>query len=73
MNDEFLSPAEFSKLLKASRPYPYLLVSRGLISYYKIGKLIRFKLIDVQEFLERSRVDGKVEWLPRKKKGVADG
>jgi len=57
MNDEYLSPNEFSKLLKASRPYPYLLASRGLISYYKIGKLIRFKLTDVQEFLERSRVE----------------
>jgi len=57
MNDEYLSPAEFSKLLKASRPYPYVLAARGLIAYYKIGKLVRFKFTDIQEFLERSRVE----------------
>jgi excisionase family DNA binding protein len=59
MNDEYLSPAEFSKLLKVSRPYPYVLASRGLIAYCKIGKLIRFKMTDVQEFLQRSRVEKK--------------
>jgi excisionase family DNA binding protein len=54
--EELISPKELSKLLKVSKPYPYLLAKRGLIPYYKIGDTIRFKSSDVEAFLERSRV-----------------
>jgi excisionase family DNA binding protein len=55
--EELISPKELSKLLKVSKPYPYLLAKRGLIPYYKIGDTIRFKLSDVEAFLERSKVE----------------
>jgi putative molybdopterin biosynthesis protein len=57
--DDFLTPKEVSKLLKVSKPWPYAMVKRGLLSYYKMGKVIRFKKSDIEEFLERSRIEKK--------------
>jgi len=36
--DQFLSPIELSRLLKVSKPWPYVMVKRGLIPHYKMGK-----------------------------------
>jgi excisionase family DNA binding protein len=58
--DDFLTPKEVSKLLKVSNPWPYAMAKRGLLPYYKMGKVIRFKKSDIEEFLERSRVEKKV-------------
>ncbi len=55
--DEILSPREVSRLFKVSRPWPYVQASRGLLPYHKMGKVIRFKLSDIQEFFELSRVE----------------
>jgi excisionase family DNA binding protein len=55
--EELLSPKELSSLLKVSKPWPYIMVKRGLLPCYKMGKVIRFKRCDVEEFLERSRVE----------------
>jgi excisionase family DNA binding protein len=55
--EELLSPKELSKLLKVSKPWPYIMVKRGLLPYYKMGKVIRFRLSDIEAFLERSRVE----------------
>ena len=57
MEDRLLSPKELSEFLRVSKPFPYLLVKRGLIPYYKMGKVIRFKLSDIEAYLERSRVE----------------
>ena len=64
IKDEYLSPAEVSRLLKVSKPWPYTMAARGLIPHYKMGstekkKLIRFRLSDLEEFMERSRVEKK--------------
>ncbi len=58
--EELLSPKEVSKLLKVSKPWPYIMVKRGLIPYYKMGKVIRFRSSDIEAFLERSRVEWRV-------------
>jgi excisionase family DNA binding protein len=58
--EELLSPKELSKLLKVSKPYPYIMVKRGLLPCYKLGGLIRFKREDIEAYLERSRVERKV-------------
>ncbi len=58
--EELLSPKELSKLLKVSKPYPYLMIKRGLLPYYKMGKVIRFKRSDIEAYLERSRVERRV-------------
>jgi excisionase family DNA binding protein len=58
--EELLSPKELSKLLKVSRPWPYVMVKRGLLPHYKIGKVIRFRRSDIEAFLERFRVERRV-------------
>lgn len=57
--EELLSPKELSRLLKVSKPWPYIMVKRGLLPCYKMGKVIRFKLSDIEAYLERSRVERK--------------
>jgi len=58
--EELLSPKELSKLLKVSKPWPYIMVKRGLLPCYKMGKAIRFKWSDIEAYLERSRVERRV-------------
>ncbi len=55
--EEILSPKEVSKLLKVSKPWPYVQVKRGLLPHYKMGKLLRFKRSDIEKFLEETRVE----------------
>jgi excisionase family DNA binding protein len=58
--EEFLSPKELSRLLKVSKPWPYVMVKREVLPYYKMGKVIRFRLSDVEAFLARFRVEKKI-------------
>ncbi len=55
--EELLSPKDLSRLLKVSKPWPYVMVKRGLLPYYKMGKVIRFRRGDIEAYLERSRVE----------------
>jgi len=57
--DEFITPKELCKLLKVSKPYPYIMAKRGLIPYYKIETSVRFKKSDIEAFLEKSRVEAR--------------
>jgi excisionase family DNA binding protein len=57
--EDLISPKELSRLLKVSKPWPYIMVKRGLLPYYKMGKVIRFKVSDVEAYLERSRIERK--------------
>jgi len=57
--DPLLSPVELSKLLKVSKPWPYVMVKRGLLPCYKMGKVIRFKQGDIEDYLERCRIERK--------------
>jgi excisionase family DNA binding protein len=56
---KYLSPKEVSELLRVSKPFPYLLIKRGLIPFYKMGKVVRFKLTDIEDYLERCRIERK--------------
>ena len=58
--EELISPKELSKLLKVSKPWPYIAIKRGLLPYYKMGKVIRFKWSDIEDYLERSRIERKI-------------
>jgi excisionase family DNA binding protein len=58
--EELISPRELSNLLKVSKPWPYVMVKRGVLPCYKMGKVIRFKWSDVEAYLERSRVERRV-------------
>jgi excisionase family DNA binding protein len=55
--EELISPKELSRMLKVSKPWPYIMVKRGLLPCYKMGKVIRFRLSDVEAYLARSRVE----------------
>ena len=55
--EELLSPKELSSLLKVSKPWPYIMVKRGLLPCYKMGKVVRFRWSDIENFLEKSRVE----------------
>lgn len=57
MIDELLSPNEVSRLLKVSRPWPYIMVKRGLLPCFKLGKCVRFKLSDIEDYLSRCRIE----------------
>jgi excisionase family DNA binding protein len=57
--EELISPKELSKLLKVSKPWPYIMVKRGVLPCYKMGGLVRFKRSDVEAYLERSRLEAK--------------
>jgi excisionase family DNA binding protein len=58
--EELLSPKEISRLLKVSKPWPYIMVKRGLLPCYKMGKVIRFRWSDIEAYLEQSRVERRV-------------
>lgn len=62
--EELISPKELSKLLKVSKPWPYVMVERGLLPYYKIGVkgkrgIIRFRMNDIEAYLKESRIERK--------------
>jgi excisionase family DNA binding protein len=62
--EELISPKELSKLLKVSKPWPYIMVERGLLPYYKMGEkgkrgIIRFRMSDIETYLNRCRVERK--------------
>lgn len=54
--EELISPKELCKYLKVSKPWPYVMVKRGVLPCYRMGNVIRFKRSDVGAYLERFRV-----------------
>jgi excisionase family DNA binding protein len=55
--DELISPKELSKLLKVSKPWPYVMAHRRVLSFIKMGKTIRFRQSDIEEYLDRCRIE----------------
>ena len=60
LTDEWVTAFEISKRLKVSRPWPYIMVKRGKLPHYKMGKTIRFKWTDIEEYLKGCRIEKKV-------------
>jgi excisionase family DNA binding protein len=57
--EELLSPKELCRLLKVSKPWPYVMVKRGLLPHYKMGRVIRFRQSDIEAYLNQSRIERK--------------
>ncbi len=57
--EEYLSAKEVSKYLKVSKSWPYVMAKRGILPYYKVGKVTRFKGSDIEAVLVESRVERK--------------
>jgi len=51
---EFLSTKQLAFLLGVSKTSVYRLIGRRQLPFYKIGHNIRFKSLDVLEFLEQN-------------------
>ncbi len=51
----FISPQELQDLLRCGRTFCYGLLARGEIPSYKVGKLRRIDLADVERWLEANR------------------
>jgi excisionase family DNA binding protein len=57
--EELISPKELSKLLKVSKTWPYKMAKRGRLPCYRLEGVIRFKRVDIEAYLERSRSEKK--------------
>jgi excisionase family DNA binding protein len=51
----FLSPRELQELLGCGRTYCYDILARNEIPSYKVGRLRRIKLADVERWLEENK------------------
>jgi excisionase family DNA binding protein len=68
--EEYVSPKELCKLLKVSGTWPYKMIQRGGLPYYKIEGIVRFKKSDIEAFLEGYRVEAKERMEVKKKDKV---
>jgi len=63
MNETLLTPKEFltiddvTRYLNVKRSCVYSLVEAGAIPHYRIGRLIRFKRHDIDQWMENHRQD----------------
>ncbi len=55
---EFITVDELSEFLRVNKMTVHRLIERGELAYYRIGKLIRFRRSDVDEFLAKARKVG---------------
>jgi excisionase family DNA binding protein len=53
--EELISPKELCKLLKVSETWPYKMIQRRRLPYYKIEGVVRFRRSDIEAFLEVCR------------------
>lgn len=54
--DELLTPEELKKMFKCSKVMIYKLVQSGEIPFYRpFGKCIRFKLSEIQQWIEQGK------------------
>jgi excisionase family DNA binding protein len=53
--EELISPKELCRLLKVSETWPYKMIQRGRLPYYKIEGVVRFRRRDIEAFLEECR------------------
>jgi len=56
-NDRLLNMDEASNLLGIKKSTLYSLVMRKLIAHKKLGKLTRFSIEDIQEYINRNHVE----------------
>lgn len=53
---EFYTVAQIAKLLQLNQMTIYRLVKTGNLPYHLLGRVVRFRRHDVEEFLKRNRV-----------------
>ncbi len=55
----FYTARELARFLRVTETTIYRLAKRGELPSFAIGRSIRFRVRDVEEFMRRSKVDGK--------------
>ena len=58
--DELLTPEEVAKRLKVAKVTPYQWAQRGVLPYYKLEGVVRFRLQDIKDFVRSGRIEKKV-------------
>lgn len=62
MNDasttnNLITPEELASILRMSKPSVYRLIEQRKIPFYKISGSLRFKLSDIEKYINSSRID----------------
>lgn len=57
--NQWLKPAEAAAILGISPSTIHRLVQRGELTGHKIGKLLKFRPAEIEEYLKRTRTDQK--------------
>jgi len=58
VDETFIDIKDLEKRTKLPRSWWYSQVSRGYVPYYKCGKYLRFKISEVDAWLEKHRRGG---------------
>ena len=56
-SNSLITPVELAKFLGISKSSVYLLVETRKLPFYKVGGSLRFKMSDIEEYLQRVRVE----------------
>lgn len=60
--ERLLGIAETAKILSVAKSTLYSWVSQRKISYIKVGRLVKFDMDDILEFIERNKVSRDPTW-----------
>lgn len=62
MQEAFIDVVDVAKFLKIKRQTAYHFVATLDIPHYRVGKLIRFKLSEVEEWMNKNKSELKVPY-----------
>jgi excisionase family DNA binding protein len=65
MNDvsntnNLITPDELASILRMSKPSVYRLIEKRKIPFYKISGSLRFKISDIEKYIDNARIDAVV-------------
>ena len=58
--EKFLTPRELTEILPIKRSTLYYWTHTGFVPHYKLGKKVFFKESDIEQWMEKRKVSGRV-------------
>lgn len=58
--NKLITPEELASLLRMSKPSVYRLIEKRKIPFYKISGSLRFKLSEIEKYINDARIDSVV-------------
>jgi excisionase family DNA binding protein len=55
--NKLITPEELASLLRMSKPSVYRLIEKRKIPFYKISGSLRFKLSEIERYINDARID----------------